>query len=339
MSSLLYNYVFFNSADNNRRKDNDGYYTICTKDLETMDGVEVVSLPLENAPGWVRALFSLHNSWAINRKIPLPFRKLWYPFYFRDRFPEKKPYCFVVSGWYITPEYIRYLKKKYPGCKVVKLYRDLVHVWRDQFPEFSDAVMQECFDLQMTFDEGQGKEYGFPYFMEFESKIDVPVAKDYPLSDVFFAGKAKDRLPRLLQIYQKLTEAGYKCSYYLTGVPEEDRIPLAGVEYADSPMSYREMLYRTVNSRCVLDVNQQGAVGFTSRFLEAVMFNKRLLTDNLSIRSSSFFNEQYIHCFTAADEIDTAFVNAKEPVDYANEFSPVHLIYQIDQELSSDMRG
>lgn len=28
-----YNYVIFNSPDNKLRVDNDGYYTICTKDL------------------------------------------------------------------------------------------------------------------------------------------------------------------------------------------------------------------------------------------------------------------------------------------------------------------
>lgn len=31
-----YNYVIFNSPDNKLRVDNDGYYTICTKDLENL---------------------------------------------------------------------------------------------------------------------------------------------------------------------------------------------------------------------------------------------------------------------------------------------------------------
>ena len=39
-----YNYVIFNSPDNKLRVDNDGYYTICTKDLENLEQTRVVRI-------------------------------------------------------------------------------------------------------------------------------------------------------------------------------------------------------------------------------------------------------------------------------------------------------
>lgn len=52
-------------------------------------------------------------------------------------------------------------------------------------------------------------------------------------------------------------------------------------------MTYREMLYHTVNSKVVLEINQGCVDGFTSRFLESVMYNKRLLTNNFAVQKIS----------------------------------------------------
>lgn len=81
-----YNYVIFNSPDNKLRVDNDGYYTICTKDLENLEQTRVVSYPLDKHPYWIRLLFALHTSEKISKHIKLPFQNLWYPLYFKITF-------------------------------------------------------------------------------------------------------------------------------------------------------------------------------------------------------------------------------------------------------------
>lgn len=59
-------------------------------------------------------------------------------------------------------------------------------------------------------------------------------------------------------------------------------------------MSYREILYRSIRSKCLLEINQQGAIGCTSRFIEADLNNKKLITDNLFIKHSKFYDKHYI---------------------------------------------
>jgi len=101
-------------------------------------------------------------------------------------------------------------------------------------------------------------------------------------------------------------------------------------------MPYNEMLYYTVNSKCILEVNQGGAVGYTSRFLEAVMYNKKLLTNNCSIQKSAFFSPEYIQCFSKVEEINLAFISEdllQVDYGYQGEFSPLHLIEKIENEL------
>ena len=334
---LQYNYVVFNSNDGTHLKKNpDGYYTICVKDLENDPRIHVVSQPLDYAPRFFRFLFALHHAHRINKIVKLPFKRLWFPFFFRHRFEKKLPLCFVILNPYIPEEYFKYLKKTYPDCKLVAVHRDLLSVWRDETPHF---VQNPLFDLEMTFDEKEAANYGMEYFCEFESKLPLSPAADYPWSDVFFAGKAKDRLPRLMKIYHILTEAGLSCHYYLTGVPQELRIPYPGIEYADKPLTYRKMLEHTVNTRCVLEINQSNAVGLTSRFLEAVMYGKKLITDNLAIKESPFYDPRYIQCLSDVTEVSPSFVTedvGKIDYRYNGEFSPLHLIEQIDAHWESE---
>ena len=332
-----YNYIYFDTADRNTRKRNpDGYYAICTEDLQKLENVLVVSYPLDYASPLIRFLFGLHHTNHINKYVKLPLKSLWFPYYFKPHFAVERSLCFVVSGTYLSVDYLRYLKKKYPDAKFVKIHRDLVELWKKRYPWYTDEVVKEIYDLSFSYDTGDAEKYGYIHFDEFESRPDVPQAPDYPLCDVYFAGAAKNRLPRLIEVYDRLTAAGLKCSYYITGAASDQRAPRDGIYYAADQMSYREMLYRTVNARCILEMNQLGAVGYTSRFLEAVLYNKRLNTDNLSVRESKFYAPDRIQCFANVSDIDSEFVRSTAPVDYhyQGEFSPVHLIEKIGQALN-----
>lgn len=331
-----YNYVFFNTEDSKLNISDQGYYAICAEDLKRSECVHLVNYPLDYASKWVRGLFILHHMHRINRIVKLPLKSLWFPYYFNHRFPDNKPICFVLSGQYISPEYLRYLKKEYKNCRVVKIYRDKVSSWEKNCPAFTKEAQRELIDLHMSYDEGECDKYGMSHFVEFESKTEVPVSTSYPLSDIFFAGRPKGRLERLFAAYHKFSDAGLKCSYYLVGVPKEQQIPLEGITYADKLMTYREMLYHTVNTRCVLEFNPKGAVGYTSRFLEAVIYGKKLITDNMSIRNSEFYNPAYISCVSTVEEMDPTFVKVdvgEINYHYNGEFSPIHLIENIDRQL------
>lgn len=333
---LKYQYIYFNSEDNKRRKESDGYYTICVADLEKLDNVHVISYPLDDKPYIIRLLYSIHNSYRINKAIRLPLKNIWFPYYFRTELKQEDDICFIVSGDYLSVAYLRYLKKKYPKAKFVKIHRDLIHIWQKRPLHYSDDQIKEIFDLRMTYDKYDAERYQLPYFTEIESKIDIPVCESYPIADVFFAGYAKDRLSKIMKVYEKLRDAGLTCKFFLVGVPEKERKILSDIEYAKNPMTYREMLYYSVNSRCILEINQENAVGYTSRFLEAVMYNKKLITNNMEIRNTKFYNPAYIQCIDEIDDLDTDFVLADAgEIDYkyCDEFSPIRLIEQIESLL------
>lgn len=335
---MKYKYVFFNTPDSVWGRDPDGYYTICLEDLKKLDNVQIVAKPLEHKSKYLQLARRINCSRKLNKLFHWKCKKIWYPHWMKLKFDPKKPLGFIFCAGYEELGYMDYLRRKYPSCRIVKLHRDLMKVFlRGGHQEFESFYKEKNypFDLLYSYDEGEAAKYNAKNFSEFESKIDIEISKEYPLCDVFFAGRAKDRLPKLMEAYHKFTQAGLTVRYYLTGVSKEERKPYPGIVYADSMMSYREMLYQSVNARCMLEINQAGVVGYTSRFLEAVMYNKKLITDNFTIAKSKFFNPRFMQCVREMADIDTDFVRRDVVVDYQynNEFSPIHLIEQIDRDL------
>ncbi len=333
---LKYQYVFFNASDGKLLNvDKKGYYYICALDLKKVKQVQLISAPLESRCELLRLLYGFHNSRRINKIVNLPFKSVWYPLYFKEDFVEDKPICFVLNNFQIPFDYILFLKKKYPKARFVKLHRDLTTHFYQRYPDYSKERCEKLFDYSFTYDAHEAEQNGWVYFDEFESMTSIPktnIGKEY---DLFFAGRAKDRLTKLLRIYEKLSSAGIKVNYYLTGVSKEDEINLPGIEYSNRNMSYLEMLTKTINCGCLLDINQGGAVGYTSRFLEAVMYNKKLLTDNPYVKKSKYYNPNYISLFKDENDIDLGFIKSHVKVNhnYNNEFSPIHLIKSIDNIL------
>lgn len=336
MKDLNYNYVYFNAnylPDYFRGLINPNEYnTLCLSDVTEMKNVIVVPCQLYYTTPLVRRLQIRHERWG--RKYHFPFKSIWYKYFFKDNFNNNKPYCFVIAASYLPIDYYRYLRKTYPDCRIIKLHRDLVKVSLCN-REYSVDNMSKIFDERFSYDKGDCEKYGLIYFHEIDSKIEVPVSPEYPLCDVFFCGAAKDRLKKLVQAYDKFTAAGLKCKFYIVFANDEEKEYRDGITYADAYMPYNEVLYNSVNARCMFDINQGGADGFTTRFLEAVMYNKRFITDNLSVKESPFYKPEFMQVVKTVDEIDPEFVRLGE-VDYQynGEFSPIHLIEQIDEVLT-----
>lgn len=331
-----FKYVFFDAGTYNKNGvDTNDYYYTCTLDLRSQKDVEVISFPSEGKGRVFHVLFVI--SLLITQKIKFLeiLLRPFYPHYTNRDYKKTDRLCFVIYGYYITPGYIRYIRNKFPNSKVVKIHRDAYSIWKSKNTLFTDNDIEELFDLQLSYDLGDSDTYGFIHFDEIESKRDIEYTDNYPIYDVFFAGAAKDRLPTLISFYDFLEQRGLNCFFFITNAKKEEQVERKGIHYADKGMSYREMLYYTVNSEVILEINQGTVDGFTSRFLEAVMYNKKLITNNLAVKNNRYYDSRFIKCVTNPDDIDIDFI--KEPLEvdfhYQDEFSPTHLIDLIDKSL------
>ena len=81
---------------------------------------------------------------------------------------------------------------------------------------------------------------------------------------------------------------------------------------------------------CVVDVRvllQKGQQAQSIRYFEAIVYNKKLLTNNRHLEELPFYNSHFMRCFRDASEIDWNWVKKPEDIDYQYDgsFSPVYL--------------
>ena len=96
------------------------------------------------------------------------------------------------------------------------------------------------------------------------------------------------------------------------------------------------MLYHTVNTRCVLEVTQKGQKGYTSRFLEAVMYGKKIISNSYYLKESKFYDSNKVQIVDKMSDIDVNFIkngNGFVDYNYQGEFSPFRVLDRIDEEL------
>jgi len=320
-----YNYVIYQIPSE--------YYRVSYSDLfQREDVLYIDSFPYRKLK-FKKALHRIHHSKKINSFIRLPAKNLWYHSYFSDSFLIKRPLCFVFNARWMQYEYLQdyvlYLKKKFTKAKFVCFYQDLVNKHLGAEPN----QIAHLFDLVLTYDKGDAEMYGFEYHPTVFSNFPVSIDYTIPESDVYFVGLAKDRLNIVIDIFYKLRAEGLICDFNLSGVALNQQIKEEGLNYIDK-MNYIENLKHIRRTNCILEVVQNNAKGSTIRTWEAIMYDKKLLTNNLSIKDDFYYNKQFISLINDGN-IDIEFI--KQENLYNNPFkkhiSPNNLLEFINRML------
>ena len=83
----------------------------------------------------------------------------------------------------------------------------------------------------------------------------------------------------LIEKYQKIfEEKDIKCKFKI-------------VNSSDEKVSYEEYLEFISDGRILLDIVAEGVTGITLRIMEGLFFNKKVITNNLTIKEYDFYNE------------------------------------------------
>lgn len=220
---------------------------------------------------------------------------------------------------------LNYLKQKYDALFVL-YYLDTtergVSVYANYLRE------KGVFDFIYTFDKSDAEKYGFAFWQTPYSAMNVNTGNQI---DLYFCGVDKDRSETINSI---LREKELDCRMDLVQLEEnqhyeDDRVSVCSIKEA---RLYSEVLESTLQANCILEIVRPGQIGFTLRAFEAVVYNKKLLTNNENIKNFTFYNPEYMKVFRRVEEIDWDWVKDKAPVDYHYDgsFSPLRFIEEIE---------
>lgn len=272
-----------------------GFYEVAYSDLYNLPNVAYFSSYIDKIESSIKRLVLRVNfNLKLNRIVKTPFAGLAYSWLFPHTFVDDKPLCFLFFGTQfavINTSYIEYLRRCYPDAKLVLYMQDIVA----SLPYYDIENYKKRFDMVLSYDKGDSKRYGLHYYPTPYSRIDVsklPVVNEK--FDVFFCGAGKTRYKTIFKVYRQCIEEGLRCKFFITGVPVEERIEGEGLVY-DTPISYMDNLAYVMNSKCILEVMQENADGYTPRLWESIMYDKHLLTNNKSIVDSKYYDGRFVH--------------------------------------------
>lgn len=284
-----------------------------------------------------KKLGKLFNS-VIIRINKIPFGYLFLTPLFRKLKKIKNPICFVLFGNWVEYDFsLKFLekaKKLFPNAKFVWFMQDLV----DTHPRIRTKIndITRKFDLVLSFDYSDCKRYNLTYHPLVFSSVKLN-QENIPYSDVYFLGKAKNRLPEIIKTYEFFKSKDLKVDFYLVGVPKEKQLYPEEIHYIDG-MSYMENLRHISGCKCALEIMQKGGTGYTQRVSEILYFNTKIITNNQYLKKAPFYDEENMLVIDDLFNINESFISHikdSKLIDYqySEKLSPLRLLEFIDSKL------
>lgn len=209
---------------------------------------------------------------------------------------------------------------------------------------FYDSKIMDChnikrikqkYDLVAIHDSLEAEKNDIAFIHPVYSKRNINFDMYDEIYDLSFVGKAKDRFDILIAIYDYLEEAGLKCNFFIHGVPRKKRKYRKGIVYSNKEISIEEADEYIWTSKCLLDLKPYGTTALTSRHREAVLYNKKLLSNNETILSDKYYNNNMMQYFEKIEDIDISFWSKeKYNYQYEGDYKADNLLIEIQKKLS-----
>lgn len=151
-----------------------------------------------------------------------------------------------------------------------------------------------------SFDEKECSENGWNHNGQFYPKVTADI--NFEQIDFFFCGYNKGRLPIIKEIDNMIKMNGFSSKIIVRewsrfGVPNKFLKPEDKKYITFSETHYEDIIDFIRKSRCIIDIVVEGQEGLTLRVMEALAFQKKLITNNAAIKKMGFYNPANIFIF------------------------------------------
>lgn len=302
------------------------------EDVSDLENVTLIDNVFDN-----KAIRYIYYNMIGDKRNPLLLRLL-FPFYTLTRQLKSFDEGVVIyfnSGFKTeyNAEFVAKLKKKYPKYKHVLYIVDPIPTFGY---EENQNVIDEM-DLVYCINEKDALERGYRYFPLIYSKCVKEESnlsdKDYDI-DLYYLGSGDDRTSKLCDIANLCETNGLRSNLFvLSGDDKTEN----GIHFLKKPINYGENIKNINKANCLLEIMHAGYNNPTQRYAEAVVYNKKLLSDNPNIVNFDFYNSENMKIFNKFDTDVISFIKDDKKVDYgyAGEFSPVEFIGRVENDLNN----
>ena len=190
-----------------------------------------------------------------------------------------------------------------------------------------------AFDCVLTYNQVDAMDYGMNHFDMPYSVL--PFEQPEQDVDIFFVGRPKDRLEKILRAYETFKARGFVCEFFINDLPAPPSIKADGLHFNEY-LPYAEVLEHVLRSRAVLDIAQRGTYGLTPRYFESLAYDKIFITDCPFYRQERFTSPKLFLIDRSLELDRKKFMAASKLTNnYRNEYSPLRLITFLESVLNA----
>lgn len=189
---------------------------------------------------------------------------------------------------------LTYLRNKFVYSRICLYLVDVI-------PSYLFDIYRERrhFDEIFTYDKADAQKYNLQFCQEPFSYYECTNSKEQ--CDLIYVGSAKNRIDKVIEVYDSATNAGLKCLFYIFGVDNENIIYRDGIAY-NQFLSFDKVLEITCCSKMILEVLENDMFSPTTRFAEAILYDKVLISNSPQFTYENPYNN--VVYYSDANEIN-----------------------------------
>lgn len=268
----------------------------------------------------------------VSRKTNIPDKSFWYSNQLKHL---HKFETIIVHISMETLEPVFYLRKLYPDKRIIAWYCNVV------FNTTNPNLIRDIAEV-WSFDQEDCKKHNMKFNHQYYFKTYIPDIMPKPEYDVYFCGVEWGRLDKILNIYDTLNEQGISNKFRIVGESIKSTTsqgrwgtrPIPLDLYSENFISYDQMKTEAYKAKAILEINKTDQTGSTLRQMEAMFFQKKLITDNKNIVNEPYYDPNNIFILgydnisklpdfinSSINQINDRTINKYDVINWINNFT------------------
>lgn len=190
----------------------------------------------------------------------------------------------ILYAYNPTAALADWIHNHYPNIRIIFWHENPII----QFYKFQTDRIE-----QWSFDEADCRKYPIRFNNQYYFNS-INLSSEEKKYDVIFIGADKGRYEKLRNIEKNLNNMGVKAYFHIASEVWYKNL-LNKKRLYQPRITYEEILSLIANSQAIFDLQQEGQRGLTLRPLEALFFNRKLITTQKEIRNYDFYRQENIY--------------------------------------------
>ena len=229
------------------------------------------------------------------------------------------------------------LRKRYPNSKVCVYFGDILKWFRISLEQYL-----RDFDYVFTFDKSESERWGIHFLQEPFSYISLDEDTSSYLYDITYVGDARtsERYNAIIKVYEQCKNANLKCDFHITCVEKEKQKYPDEIDY-NCFMDFEEIVKHVIESRTVLEIVQNNGFSPTTRYAEACIYGRNLITNCIGIKNGFYEKDNNIFLLNEDLKVDTEWAITPHSVNkeyYKEKFSIEKFVETIGSVIDNDFK-